>query len=144
MRAMIVPVLVALGCSGGRPHHTEPPPPAKPFQMRSYVVVLLQRGPAWTAEKTPETARIFEGHMANIRTMAQAGKLVLAGPFEADASRTDAFAGLYIFDSTSMAEVDALLAGDPAVVSRRLLPVAYPWYGPAGLTYDGKGHEDVP
>jgi uncharacterized protein YciI len=144
MRTAIVLVLVVLGCSGGRPHHTEPLPSEKPFQMRSYVVVLLQRGPAWTAEKTPETARIFEGHMANIKAMAKAGKLVLAGPFEADASRTDAFAGLYIFDTTSMEEVDALLTGDPAVVSRRLLPVAYPWYGPAGLTYDGKGREDIP
>jgi uncharacterized protein YciI len=144
MRIAILLAAVAFGCSGGSPHHTEAPAPVKPFQMRSYVVVLLQRGPAWTAEKTPETARIFAGHMANIKAMAAAGKLVLAGPFEADASRTDAFAGLYIFDTTSMAEVDGLLAGDPAVTSRRLVPVVYPWYGPAGLTYDGKGHEDVP
>jgi uncharacterized protein YciI len=134
---------LATACAA-TPPRPEAPAPARPFQMRGYIVVLLQRGPAWTAEKTPETQRLFEGHMANIKAMAKSGKLVLAGPFDAEPTRTDAFAGLFVFDSESREEVEGLLTGDPAIVARRLVPVIYPWYGPAGLTYDGKGVEDAP
>src|SRR5262245_26990039 len=66
----------------------EPPaaPPAPPqidvpAGMRVYYLVLLKRGPKWTPEQTEATQKIQEGHMANIHRMADAGKLVVAGPF---------------------------------------------------------------
>jgi hypothetical protein len=34
-------------------------------------------------------------------------------------------------------EAHALLANDPAIASGRLVPELRPWYGPAGITYDG-------
>ena len=70
--------------------------------------------------------------------MGASGALVLAGPFDVDAARTDAYAGMFVFESTSADEVQALLQGDPAIAARRLVPEIYPWYGPSGLTYDGK------
>lgn len=112
---------------------------AKKFAMRMYTFVLLKRGPAWTAEETPETKRIFEGHMANILAMGKAGKLVLAGPLDAPADDKAAYAGLFVLDVASEAEARALLAQDPAVVSGRLIPELRSWYGPAGITYDGAG-----
>lgn len=105
--------------------------------MKSYTFVLLKRGPAWTPDQTPETTKIFEGHMANIKAMARAGKLVLAGPLEAGDTERTAYAGIFIFDTTSPDEVKALLANDPAVQIGRLVPELRTWYGPAGLTYDG-------
>jgi uncharacterized protein YciI len=112
---------------------------AKKFAMRMYTFVLLKRGPAWTAEETPETKRIFEGHMANILAMGKAGKLVLAGPLDAPADDKAAYAGLFVLDVASEAEARALLAQDPAVASGRLIPELRSWYGPAGITYDGAG-----
>ena len=106
--------------------------------MKPYVFVLLRRGPAWTPEQTPETKRILEGHLANIKTMARAKTLVLAGPLDADDSDRSASAGIFIFDTTSHEEVRGFLAMDPAVASGRLEAAEIrTWYGPSGLTYDG-------
>lgn len=106
--------------------------------MRTYGFVLLRRGPAWTPESTPETKRILEGHLANIKAMARAGKLVVAGPFDADPTQKDAPAGIFIFDTTNADEIRALIAKDPAIRAGRLVAEILPWYGPAGLTYDGR------
>jgi uncharacterized protein YciI len=111
----------------------------KQFAMRTYTLVLLKRGPAWTLDETPESKKIFEGHMANIRAMGKAGKLVLAGPFDAPAGDKTAYAGLFVLDVKSDDEARALLANDPAVQSGRFVPELRPWYGPAGITYDGAG-----
>ena len=118
---------------------TAPAAAAKKFAMRTYTFVLLKRGPAWSAEETPETKRIFEGHMANILAMGKAGKLVLAGPLDAPADDRAAYAGLFVLDVASEAEARALLAQDPAIASGRLVPELRSWYGPAGITYDGAG-----
>lgn len=112
---------------------------ARPFAMRAYTFVLLRRGSTWTAEETPETKRVFEGHMANIQAMGKAGKLVLAGPFDAAADDRAAYAGLFVLDVASDAEARALLAADPAVASGRFVPELRTWLGPAGITYDGAG-----
>lgn len=135
LRAFLV-ITLAAACARSAPPPACPAPAAKPFAMKQYTFVLLKRGPAWTPEKTPETAKIFEGHMANIKEMARAKKLVLAGPLDAAETDRDAYAGLFIFD-TSAADVDALLAKDPAIAIGRLVPEVRTWYGPAGLTYDG-------
>lgn len=129
--------LVACARSAPPPARACPAPVEKPFAMKQYTFVLLKRGPAWTPEKTPETATIFEGHMANIKEMARARKLVLAGPLDAEDTDRTAYAGIFIFDATSPDEVTALLAKDPAVAIGRLVPELRTWYGPAGLTYDG-------
>lgn len=105
--------------------------------MKSYFLVLLRRGPAWSPEETPESKKIFEGHMANIIAMGNTGKLVLAGPMDAPAEDRTAIAGLFLFDTTR-ADVDAMIANDPAIKIQRLVPEVLTWYGPAGLTYPGK------
>ena len=106
--------------------------------MKMYSLVMLRGGPAWSAEKTPESAKLFEGHMANVKAMARAGKLVIAGPFEADDKDKSAYAGVFIFDVTDAAELNSLLANNPAIAAGRLVPEILQWYGPAGLSYDGR------
>ncbi len=101
-------------------------------EMRSYWFVLLRRGPAWTAESTPESEKLSEGHLANIRAMAEAEKLVLAGPF-LDQKGPDRPAGIFIFDVETEDEVRALLDNDPAIRARRFTPEILKWMGPKGL-----------
>jgi uncharacterized protein YciI len=127
------------GCAHGSPPApaTPPTPAAKPFAMRMYVFVVLRRGPSWTAESTPESKQLFEGHMANINAMAKAKQLVLAGPFETPKDDVDGLAGIFIFDATRVEDVTPLLARDPAIAAGRLVPQITQWYGPVGLTYDG-------
>jgi uncharacterized protein YciI len=122
-----------------------PAPPAAPasrssgkLTMKSYFLVLLRRGPAWAPDETPESKKIFEGHMANINAMAKTGKLIIAGPMDAPADDRTAIAGLFLFEDASRADVDAMIANDPAIKIQRLVPEVLTWYGPAGLTYPGK------
>jgi len=117
---------------------TAPEPPRKQFQMRTYYMAFLRRGPAWSAEKTPESKAAFEGHMANMQRLAACGKLLIAGPFDVGQNApAEALAGIFIFDVPTLEEAVALTQTDPAVKAGRFTVEVMPWYGPAGLTYDG-------
>jgi hypothetical protein len=48
--------------------------------MRNYVLVILKTGPTRVPDG-PARDEVFKGHMANIQRLADAGKLVVAGPF---------------------------------------------------------------
>ncbi|HZS09563.1 MAG TPA: SUMF1/EgtB/PvdO family nonheme iron enzyme [Blastocatellia bacterium] len=99
------------------------------FDLDHYQFVLLRRGPNWAAERTPETERIQEGHMAHIHRMAEAGKLLAAGPMGDDGE----LRGIFIFRAASIDEVNALAAADPAVKAGRLKIEALSWSGPKGI-----------
>jgi hypothetical protein len=133
VRILLVVIMLA-ACA----HPAPSTPSSGKLTMRSYFLVLLRRGPAWSPEETPESKKIFEGHMANIIAMGNTGKLVLAGPMDAPAEDRTAIAGLFLFDVANREEVDALIANDPAIKIQRLVPEVLTWYGPAGLTYPGK------
>jgi uncharacterized protein YciI len=149
-RKLVLIALALAGCAGraatsssGAAAPTAPtagkPTADKPFAMRTYTFVLLRRGPTWSADATPESKQIFDGHMANIRAMGKAGKLVLAGPFDAPADDKAAYAGLFVLDVASEAEARDLLAHDPAIQAGRFVVELRSWYGPAGITYAGAG-----
>ncbi len=104
-------------------------PAETPLTRSSYIFGLLVHGPKWTKEQTEETNRIQEGHMANISRLAQAGKLVLAGPFFGDGDRR----GVFIFKLDSLTEAQALTDTDPAVIAGRLKIELYRWSVPAGM-----------
>jgi len=63
------------------------------YEMTTYYMALLHRGPKWTAEQTAEVKAIQQGHMENIQRMARIGKLVLAGPFTDDGD----LRGVFVF-----------------------------------------------
>lgn len=113
-------------------------PAASKLEMRSYFLVLLRRGPAWTAESTDATKKLFEGHMANIEAMAASGKLLIAGPMDADPADKTAIAGIFLFDVKTKEEVVDLMKNDPAIAAGRLQPEILTWYGPANISYPGK------
>jgi uncharacterized protein YciI len=136
MRAVVLAAIVTLALAACA--HGGACPPAKPFAMRIYYMAFLYRGPAWTAEETPASKALGDGHMAHIRAMGESGKLLVAGPFEQPPEAKDALAGIFLFDVPTIEEARALVAEDPAVKAGRLRVEVVPWYGPAGLTYDGR------
>ena len=103
-----------------------------------YVLGLLYRGDKWTPEKTEETAKIQEAHLANIGRLAKEGKLILAGPFEGGGD----LRGLFLFDVTTVEEARALADTDPAVQAGRLRVDLIQWYGPKGIRYEGMPSSD--
>lgn len=96
--------------------------------MKKYVFAYLKQGPNRNQDSA-ETAQIQKGHMENINSLADEGKLVLAGPFFDD---TD-IRGIFIFDVETLAEAEVLIKTDPAIKSGRLIMELHPWYGSAGL-----------
>ena len=103
-------------------------PPQIPLTPANYVFGLLVRGPKWTAEVTEETKKLQEGHMANINRLAEAGKLVLAGPFIDGGDRR----GVFIFKVDTLEEAQALTDTDPAVKAGRLKIELHRWTVPKG------------
>ena len=102
--------------------------PEPEYAMTTYQVALLKRGPRWTAQSTPETQKIQQGHMEHIGSMAKTGKLILAGPFADDGG----LRGMFVFKATAE-EARRLAERDPAVLSGRLALEWHPWYSAEGI-----------
>ncbi|HEY7113469.1 MAG TPA: YciI family protein [Thermoanaerobaculia bacterium] len=127
---------------------TTPPParfdPAKPpeigpggFEMTTYYVGFLRKGPAWSGENTPENRKLQEAHLANILRLANEGKLLVAGPFLDGGD----LRGLYVFKVGTADEAKALVATDPAVASGHLTFELHPWYAAKNISVTAKRPE---
>ena len=102
---------------------------AQDVPMRFYVMAILEKGPKWTKEVTPEVKELLQGHMANIGKLAKEGKLILAGPL-ADAG--DA-AGIFLFDTASIEEARKWCDADPAIAAGRFQAKLWSWYSAKGI-----------
>lgn len=115
-----------------------PPPalaaPAPPVSgsaqpARVYVLVLLRKGSAWTAEQTPAVRALQEQHLANLERLGRAGKLVAGGPTGADGD----LRGVLVFAVETQEEARALADTDPAVQAGRLRVELQRFLGSPGI-----------
>lgn len=102
---------------------------ADDYGMRMYQFVILKTGEVIINNKDSVNL-LFRGHMENIGRLADAGKLVIAGPFSKNAKQ---YRGLYIFKTKDEAETKELLQTDPAIKAGLLDAEIYSWYGSAAL-----------
>ncbi len=84
--------------------------------------VMLIKGTNRTQDSLT-VVKIQEGHIANIKRLAQEGKILVAGPFMDD---TD-WRGIFIMKCKDQAECELLLKTDPAIASGRLAAEIHPW-----------------
>lgn len=110
------------------------------FEMTTYYVGFLYRGPKWTAERTQETEALQKAHLANIQKMAEAGKLLVAGPFTDDGD----LRGLYVFRVATLEEAQALAATDPAVQAGRLRLEFHPWFAAKNIKVAAQAEPPAP
>ncbi|HOI32439.1 MAG TPA: YciI family protein [Bacteroidales bacterium] len=103
----------------------------------AFTFVMLRTGSVVENNKQIRDS-LFAGHMANMGVMAEAGKLVLAGPF--NSKNKDQFRGIFIINSTDTTEVRTLLKADPAINYGLLKADLYPWYGSAALKMLNENH----
>lgn len=101
---------------------------ADEYGMKKYVLVLLKTGPK-RDQDSATAAAIQAGHMKNINTLAESGKLIVAGPF---LDKGD-LRGIFILNVATLEEAQKLTEADPAVQSGRLIMELHPWYGSAAL-----------
>jgi uncharacterized protein len=94
------------------------------WEMTTYQVGFLKKGPGWTPGETPELKQLQEAHMAHIQKMGASGKLLIAGPF------TDGgdLRGMFIFRVDTLEEAKALADQDPMVKAGRLVIEWHPWF----------------
>jgi uncharacterized protein YciI len=92
--------------------------------MGEVFLVLLKKGPTWTAERTDATRAIQEAHMANIKAQWEAKKMIVAGP---DGDDHD-MRGVFVYAAASREEAKRLAESDPAVKAGRLVPEIHSWW----------------
>ncbi len=97
----------------------------KKYEMKQYYfVMLVKKKDREEITDTNELNRIQAGHMANITRLAEAGKIIVAGPFGDDTN----WRGIFIFDCKTQEEVENLLKTDPAIAQGRLDYKIHPWW----------------
>ncbi|MGB5978365.1 MAG: YciI family protein, partial [Cyclobacteriaceae bacterium] len=80
---------------------------ADDYGMRKYVMAFLKAGPN-REQDSVKAAELQAAHMQNIQRLAEEGKLIMAGPFFGDGE----LRGIYLFDTQSLAEAEALTNTD--------------------------------
>lgn len=81
-------------------------------QAKSYTFVFLNNKPDKEVLSKEKSDSIMQGHMNNIGRLAKEGKLLAAGPFEGGG-------GLFVLNTTSVAEAKQWLETDPGVRAKR-------------------------
>jgi uncharacterized protein YciI len=131
----------------------EPPKPATPAAfdadlarsvgadergMRSYVLVILKTGPKPMA-KGPERDAMFAGHFANMKRLADEGKLAVAGPLDG----VDGWRGLFVMATGDIEEARGWVATDPVVINGEMVAEFHKHYGSAALMLVNGTHAKI-
>jgi uncharacterized protein YciI len=95
--------------------------------MTIYYIFLLKKGPAWTAEETPEISALQEAHLANFRRLGEMGKLVINGPLLDSFATGGELRGMGVIKAESLSEAQELISSDPMVKVGRLIFEMHTW-----------------
>lgn len=111
---------------------------ADDYGMKKYVMAFLKKGPNRDLPET-EAAELQKAHLENIGKLAEAGKLVLAGPFLSEGD----LRGIYIFNVATIEEAEALTNTDPAIKAGSLVMELKEWYGSAAVVGINEVHKKL-
>lgn len=100
---------------------------ARSMDMVVYHVFLLKKGPTWSSESSPEIDALQEEHLANLRRLADMGKLVLNGPLLDSFATSGKIRGIGILKTDTLQEAQELIATDPMVKVGRLIFELHAW-----------------
>lgn len=108
--------------------------------MRNYVLAILMTGPNDSKVTGERRSKIFEGHFANIKRLADEGSLAIAGPFDDPKNK---YRGLFIFAVPTVDAAKALGDSDPAVKAGIFVVEYVPWFASAALMLTNELHPKV-
>jgi uncharacterized protein YciI len=106
--------------------------------MRKYVLVILKTG----AHRVPDGStrdEMFKGHFANMKRLADAGKLVVAGPF---GEKTE-WRGMFVFAVDTSEEAEELVSTDPVIKNGEMVAEYHSLYASAALMAVKQIHEKI-
>jgi len=129
---MLLPLVLAATLLAQAPSAPSPAPKpaAPPPNLEAYQLVILQRPEHPRDYPQDKLDEIQQAHLAHLRELAKAGKLLVAGPL--DDQPDPRMRGIEIFRVGSLEEAKRLAADDPAVKAGRLEPVVMTWYTEKG------------
>lgn len=102
---------------------------ADEYGMKWYVLAILKTGGNEIQDK-PTRDSLFAGHLENIKSLADKGKLIVAGPL---AQNENTYRGIFILNVPTTEEAKELLQTDPTIKENLLDVELYRWYGSAAL-----------
>jgi uncharacterized protein YciI len=98
-----------------------------------YTLVFLKTGPTRDLDRDA-MSRAMAGHFDNMKRLADAGDLLVAGPF-AEPRVDPANRGIFVFDRARVDEGLALAATDPAAQAGVFVCEGHAWRAPAALRH---------
>jgi uncharacterized protein YciI len=127
---LTISLAIVMCCSGvnAQDHNKQPQTPqtsqSMPPNMFQFQVALMKRGPKWSPDPSRERAEMRRRHVAHLRSMLEANKLMIAGAISEDTELIE----VHIFRAKSAEEATAWLNEDPAVAAGYLVPELHPWW----------------
>jgi uncharacterized protein YciI len=119
--AMLVTIALSLGMPG---FHTSRQTTEPQLKLVEFQMVLLKRGPKWTAAQAPDISALHGQHVAYVQSLLESGKAIIAGPINDDGE----VRGVLIFRAKSSAEAKSWAEADPAVKNGHLIAELHPWW----------------
>jgi len=95
--------------------------------MTIYYIYLLKKGPRWSPDETPEINALQEAHLANLKHLADIGRLVINGPLLDSFATSGEIRGIGVLKAGSLAEAQELISTDPMVKRGRLIFELHTW-----------------
>jgi len=95
--------------------------------MTIYYIYLLKKGPTWSPDETPEIDALQEAHIANLKRLAEMGKLVINGPLLDSFAISGEIRGIGALKTRSLSEAQELISTDPMVKAGRLIFELHTW-----------------
>ncbi len=116
-----VAVLLVAGCRTAEPKPAAPDPAGPP---PLYYALIHSPGPNWKEGVKPFEQHGIKEHVAHFEAQAEAGKLVIGGPF------MDGGGGMMILNVESSEAAAEIANADPAVKAEVLRVQLRPWLVP--------------
>jgi uncharacterized protein YciI len=94
-------------------------------KMVQFQMALLKKGPKWDGTSEQARRKILQQHFANVMSLLETGKAVIAGPMTDD---TD-LAGIFILRASTAGEAKTWVDEDPAIKAGLLFVAEiHPWW----------------
>lgn len=118
-------ILLCCSVLNAQEHKKAPETPKTPeSKMMQFQLALVKRGPKWSTEPSRERSEMRQRHLAHLRSMLDANKLMIGGAIENDNELIE----VHIYRTKSAEEATVWLNEDPAVAAGYLVHELHPWW----------------
>ena len=95
-----------------------------PATIETYYLVLLHKGPTWHVLETPEELDLQNRHLAFLKSLYEAGKILAYGP---TVGAPDNLRGINIVKASSAEEARTMLEQDPRFLEGHFIYEVITW-----------------